>query len=39
MIIAGTLELGNERGQALARTLLGNSLSALDEMDAFALLE
>ena len=39
VIIAGTMELGNERGQALARTLLGNSLSALDEMDAFALLE
>ena len=38
VIIAGTLDMGNERGQALARTLLGNSLSALDEMDAFALL-
>ena len=39
VIIAGTLDMGNERGQALARTLLGNSLSALDEMDAFALLD
>lgn len=38
VIIAGTLDMGNERGQALARTLLGNCLSALDEMDAFALL-
>ncbi len=38
VVIAGTLDMGNERGQALARTLLGNSLSALDEMDAFALL-
>ena len=39
VIIAGTLDMGNARGQALARTLLGNSLSALDEMDAFALLD
>ena len=38
VIIAGTLDMGNERGRALARTLLGNSLSALDGMDAFALL-
>ena len=38
VVIAGTLDMGNERGQALARTLLGNSLSALQEMDAFALL-
>ena len=38
VVIAGTLDMGNERGQALARTLLGNSFSALDEMDAFALL-
>ena len=35
--IAGTLDLQNERGIALARTLLGNSLAALDELDAFGL--
>jgi len=38
VIIAGTLDLGNERGQALARTLLGGSLASLDEMGAFDLL-
>lgn len=38
VVIAGTLDMGNERGQQLARTLLGNSLSALDEMKAFELL-
>ncbi len=37
--IAGTLDLGNERGLKLARTLLGNSLRSLDELDAFDLLE
>ncbi len=36
VIIAGTLDLGNERGQTLGRTLLGNAMSALDEMGAFA---
>jgi hypothetical protein len=36
--IAGTLDLQNERGTRLARTLLGNSLAALDELDAFELL-
>jgi hypothetical protein len=36
--IAGTLDLGNERGTQLGRTLLGNSLAALDEIDAFELL-
>ena len=39
VVIAGTLDMGNERGQTLARTLLGNSLAALDEMNAFELLE
>lgn len=39
VVIAGTLDMGNERGQQLARTLLGNSLSALDEMQAFELLD
>jgi hypothetical protein len=38
VVIAGTLDMGNERGQALARTLLGNSLAALDGMNAFELL-
>ena len=38
VVIAGTLDMGNERGQALARTLLGNSLRSLDELDAFELL-
>ena len=38
IIIAGTLDLGNERGQALARTLLGGSLASLDDMGAFSLL-
>jgi hypothetical protein len=38
VVIAGTLDMGNERGQALARTLLGNAMAALEEMDAFDLL-
>ena len=38
VVIAGTLDMGNERGNALARTLLGGSLNALDEIDAFTLL-
>ena len=37
VIIAGTLDLGNARGQALGRTLLGNCLNALTELDAFRL--
>jgi aminoglycoside/choline kinase family phosphotransferase len=36
--IAGTLDLRNERGAQLGRTLLGNSLAALDQLDAFELL-
>lgn len=39
VVIAGTLDMGNERGRKLARTLLGNSLAALDEMNAFELLD
>ena len=39
VIIAGTLDMGNERGVNLARTLLGNSLRALNELDAFSLLD
>ena len=38
VIIACTLDLGNERGQALGRTLLGGSFACLDEMRAFELL-
>ena len=38
VIIAWTLDLGNERGQALGRTLLGGSFACLDEMRAFELL-
>ena len=36
--IAGELDLENERGQALGKVVLGNAMTALDEMDAFALL-
>ena len=36
--IAGQLDPENERGQALGRVLLGNAMSALDELDALALL-
>tara|TARA_A100001037_G_scaffold298327_1_gene321841 strand:- start:13595 stop:14629 length:1035 start_codon:yes stop_codon:yes gene_type:complete len=39
VVIAGTLDLANERGQRLGRVLLGNAMSALDEMDAFGLLK
>jgi thiamine kinase-like enzyme len=39
VIIAGTLDLSNERGQALARKLLGNALHSLEELDAFRLLD
>ena len=38
VVIAGTLDLGNERGLALGRTLFGNSMRALQELDAFRLL-
>ena len=36
-VIAGTLDLANERGQALGRTLFGNAMRSLAELDAFAL--
>ncbi len=39
VIIAGTLDLGNARGEALGRTLLGRCFASLDEMGAFALLQ
>ena len=38
VIIAGTLDMGNERGRNMARTVLGNSLRSLDDMEAFELL-
>ena len=38
VVIAGTLDLANERGQALGRVLTRNAMSALDEMNAFELL-
>lgn len=37
-VIAGTLDLGNERGLALGRTLFGNAMRSLGELDAFSLL-
>lgn len=39
VVIAGTLDLGNERGKALGRTLTGNAMQSLVEMNAFELLE
>ncbi|MEM9621556.1 MAG: phosphotransferase [Pseudomonadota bacterium] len=39
VIISGTLDLGNERGMALGRTLFGNAMQSLDEMDAFSLFD
>lgn len=38
VVIAGTLDLANERGEALARTILQNCFTALDEFDAYGLL-
>jgi aminoglycoside phosphotransferase (APT) family kinase protein len=38
VVIAGTLDMGNERGRDLARTLLGRSLRAVEDLDAFAAL-
>ncbi len=38
VVIAGTLDLGNERGMQLGRTLFGNAMRSLIELDAFALL-
>ena len=39
VVIAGTMDLGNERGKALGRTLFGNCMRSLDEIDAFSLLK
>ncbi|MEM7100960.1 MAG: phosphotransferase [Pseudomonadota bacterium] len=36
-IIAGTLDLANERGLLLGRTLFGNAMASLEELDAFSL--
>ena len=38
VVIAGTLDLGNERGKQLGRALLGRCLSSLDDLNAFELL-
>jgi hypothetical protein len=38
VVIAGTLDMGNERGVRLARNILAGSTSALDEMNAFRLI-
>ena len=37
--IAGTLDMGNARGKALAEALLGRCLRSLDELDAWRLLD
>jgi hypothetical protein len=39
VIIAGTLDMGNERGAALGQALLERSLHSLDELDAWRLLD
>ena len=38
VVIAGTLDLGNERGMQLGRTLFANAMRSLIELDAFKLL-
>lgn len=38
VVIAGTLDLGNERGKQLGRALLGRCLSSLEDLGAFDLL-
>lgn len=38
-IIAGTLDLANERGKQMGETLLQNSLESLEELDAISLLD
>ena len=39
VIISGTLDLANERGQQLGRTLFGNCMQSLDELDGFQALK
>ena len=38
VVIAGTLDMGNDRGVRLARTLLDGCMSALEALDAFRLI-
>jgi hypothetical protein len=38
VVIAGTLDMGNERGVQLARTLLQGAMSELVALDAFRLI-
>ena len=38
-IIAGTLDLANERGRQMGETLLQNCLESIDELDALSLLD
>jgi len=39
VVISGTLDLGNERGQALGHTIIRNTFSSLESLGAFELLE
>ena len=39
VVIAGTLDLGNERGKLLGETIIKNTFSALIDLDAFSLLD
>jgi len=39
VVIAGTLDLGNERGRKLGETIVKNTFRALRELDAFALID
>jgi len=39
VVIAGTLDLTNARGELMAKTLLGNCLRSLDSLQAFELLK
>jgi hypothetical protein len=39
VVIAGTLDMGNERGRAVARALLARSLTAAADLDALSLLD
>ena len=39
VVIAGTLDLGNERGKLLGQTIIKNTFAALVDLDAFSLLD
>ena len=39
VVIAGTLDLGNERGRKLGETIVKNTFRALLEIDAFSLIQ